>query len=279
MCLGAKARAHNEQLKRDYKYKLARRERSWMQQLSLTQVEHLQYEQGIDASNLALANVYTEIQEKHGQMVDAAMKQSQQDWKEYLAKNAGDQRKAAGQLGRSTDRISAVDLGAYLKKGQDLATQLTDAGIALGKEGAKAAAQTRAQQMDSFAKIAFMKHPDLAPPKPVGRNVGAESFMEALQIGTSLVGTFASVASIPATGGGSLLFSSDRRIKENIKKLGKSPSGIGIYKFNYIGNAKKYIGAMADDVMKVIPEAVSTMTNGFLGVNFNLIDVQFKEVV
>ena len=279
MCLGAKARAHNEQLKRDYKYKLARRERSWMQQLSLTQVEHLQYEQGIDASNLALANVYTEIQEKHGQMVDAAMKQSQQDWKEYLAKNAGDQRKAAGQLGRSTDRISAVDLGAYLKKGQDLATQLTDAGIALGKEGAKAAALTRAQQMDSFAKIAFMKHPDLAPPKPVGRNVGAESFMEALQIGTSLVGTFASVASIPATGGGSLLFSSDRRIKENIKKLGKSPSGIGIYKFNYIGNAKKYIGAMADDVMKVVPEAVSTMANRFLGVNYNLIDVQFKEVV
>ena len=87
MCLGAIARAHNEQLKRVYKYKLARRERSWMQQLSLTQVEHLQYEQGIDASNLALANVYTEIQEKHGQMVDAAMKQSQQDWKEYLAKN------------------------------------------------------------------------------------------------------------------------------------------------------------------------------------------------
>ena len=173
MCLGAKARAHNEQLKRDYQYKLARRERAWMQQLSVTRTEHLQHEQGIDASNLALANVYSDIQEKHGQMIDAAMEQSQQDWKEYLAKNEGDQRKAAGQLGRSSDRISAVDLGAYLKKGNDLATKLTDAGIALGKEGAKFAAKTRAQQMDAFARVAFEKHPDLAPPKPVGRNVGA----------------------------------------------------------------------------------------------------------
>ena len=278
MCLGAKARAHNEQLKRDYQYKLARRERAWMQQLSVTRTEHLQHEQGIDASNLALANVYSDIQEKHGQMIDAAMEQSQQDWKEYLAKNKGDQRKAAGQLGRSTDRISAVDLGAYLKKGNDLATKLTDAGIALGKEGAKAAAQTRAQQMDSFAKVAFMKHPDLAPPKPVGRNVRAESFMEALQIGTSIIGTATGIAAIPGADGASWL-ASDERVKENIKKLGEAPSGLGIYKFNYIGNAKKYIGAMADDVMKVVPEAVSTMTNGFLGVNYNLIDVQFKEVV
>ena len=186
MCLGARARAHNEQLKRDYQYKLDRRERSWMQTMSLTGVEHLQYETGIDASNLGLANVYTEIQEKHGQLIDEAMRQSQIDWKEYLAKNAGDQRKAEGRLGRSTDRISAIDLGAYLKKGNDLATQLTDAGIQLGKEGAKAAAQTRAQQMDSFARVAFQKHPDLLPPKPVGRNVRAESFFELLSIGSSI---------------------------------------------------------------------------------------------
>ena len=36
---------------------------------------------------------------------------------------------------------------------------------------------------------------------------------------------------------------------------------------------------MADDVKKIVPEAVVTMANGFLGVNYNLIDVQFKEVV
>jgi hypothetical protein len=35
---------------------------------------------------------------------------------------------------------------------------------------------------------------------------------------------------------------------------------------------------MADEVIKIVPEAVSTMDNGFLGINYNLIDVTFKEV-
>ncbi len=276
MCLGAKARAANERMKRDYEYKLARRERSWMQQLSTTRTEHLQYEQGLDASNLGLANVYSEIQEKHGQMIDKAMAQSQLDWKEYLQKNVGDQRKAAGQLGRSTDRISAIDLGAYLKKGNDLANQLTDAGRELSRQGAKAASQTRAQQMQSFAQVAFMKHPDIAPPKPVMENVGAAAFMDAL----SIAGSFAGIASGLGPGGAGLWkTSSDKRLKENIKKIGESISGLGIYKFNYIGQAKKYIGAMADEVLKVVPEAAKLGDDGFYRVNYNLIDVQFKEVV
>ena len=121
--------------------------------------------------------------------------------------------------------------------------------------------------MQSWANNMFVKHPDLAPPKPVGHNVGHAAMMDLL----SIVGTAASVGSV-------FIEPSDKLLKENIKKLGESPSGLGIYKFNYIGNAKKYIGAMADDVKKIVPEAVVTMANGFLGVNYNLIDVQFKEV-
>ena len=267
MCLGAKARAHNEQLKRNYKYKLEKREREWMQTMSMTGVERVQYEQGIDASNLGLANVYTDIQEKHGKLVDQMVTQSQEDWKQYLAQNEGDQRKAAGQLGRSTDRISAVDLGAYLKKGHDYAHQLGNAVTDMNKMGAKAAGQARSEQMQAFANVAFQKFPDMVPPKPVGQNVGHAAMMDLLGI----VGTAASVGSV-------FIKPSDNLLKENIKKLGESPSGLGIYKFNYIGNAKKYIGAMADDVKKIVPEAVVTMANGFLGVNYNLIDVQFKEV-
>ena len=272
MCLGAKARARNEQLKRDYQYKLARREREWMQTMSMTGVERVQYDQGIDASNLGLANTYTEIQEKHGQLVDQMFTQSQNDWKEYLAKNQGDQRKASGQLGRSTDRISAIDLGAYLKKGHDMAHQLGNAVTEMNKAGMKAAGAARSEQMQMFANNAFIKSPDMLPPKPVGENVGQAAFMDALSIFSAVAGAAAPIA-------GGFIAKSDRQLKENIKKLGESPSGLGIYKFNYIGNAKKYIGTMADDVMKVMPEAVVTMANGFLGVKYNLIDVQFKEVV
>ena len=43
MCLGAGARAANERMKRNYEFKLQAREREWMQTLSLTNVERMQY--------------------------------------------------------------------------------------------------------------------------------------------------------------------------------------------------------------------------------------------
>ena len=44
----------------------------------------------------------------------------------------------------------------------------------------------RAEQMQSFAKNAIVRNPDLAPPQPVMQNVGAAMFMDALSIGTSI---------------------------------------------------------------------------------------------
>ena len=41
---------------------------------------------------------------------------------------------------------------------------------------------------------------------------------------------------------------SDRRIKRNIKKLGEFGKGISWYAFRYIGDAKKRVGFMADEV-------------------------------
>jgi len=186
VCLGAQARAANERARRDYEYKLEKRERNWMQTLSLTNVEHLQYEQGLDASNLGLANVYSDIQKKHGQLVDQMFTQSQQDWKEYLADNTGDQLKAKGVTGRSADRISAIDLGQYLKKGSDMANSLVNKTSELTEAGAKAAGQTRAQQMQSFARVAFVKNPDMVPPQPVYQNVGHAAFFDALSIASSV---------------------------------------------------------------------------------------------
>ena len=188
MCLGAGARAANEQARRNFEYQLEKRERNWMQTLSLTNVEHLQYEQGIDASNLGLANTYSEIKEKHGELVDAMFTQSQADWKEFLETNKGDTLKASGVTGRSADRIAAIDLGQYLKKGADKVHSLTKATTQLSRAGAKAAAQTRAQQMQMFTRVAFEKHPDVAPPKPVMQNVGMAAFMDALSIASSIAG-------------------------------------------------------------------------------------------
>ena len=265
MCLGAQAKAANERARKDYEYKLEKRERNWMQTLSMTRVEHLQYEQGIDATNLGLANTYSEIQAKQYDNINKAMSESQEDWKTFLAENTGDQLKAKGVTGRSSERISAINLGQYLKKGSDQVYALTQGAEELSKAGQKAAGMAKAQQMEAFTRVAFVKNPDMAPPTPVYQNVGHAAFMDALNIGMTVASPF-------------IIAGSDRRLKENIVKLGESISGLGIYKFNYIGKVKQYIGTMADEAIKVVPEAVVTMSNGYLGVNYNLIDVNFKEV-
>ena len=67
--------------------------------------------------------------------------------------------------------------------------------------------------------------------------------------------------------------SSDIRLKENIVKVGRSPSGLNIYEWNYIWGSPRYSGVMAQEIINIIPEAVVTMPNGYLGVNYAKIDV------
>jgi hypothetical protein len=52
---------------------------------------------------------------------------------------------------------------------------------------------------------------------------------------------------------------SDKREKKDIKPLGKAGSVLGLtaYEFSYKGEDKKRKGFMAQDVAKVLPEAVS----------------------
>ena len=205
MCLGAGAKAANESARRNYQYQLDKRERDWMQTLSLTNVERVQYKQGIDASNLGLANVYSDIEEAHGELISQAFQENEAEWKQFLQNNTGTKLATTGRTGRSADRIAALDLGNYLAKGSRRAYQLTQAGEKLSEEGAKAAAQTRSEQMQMFANNNIIKSPDLAPPVPVMQNEGFAAFMDALSIAESI----ASIAGMPIgqnkTLGGSII--------------------------------------------------------------------------
>ena len=76
-------------------------------------------------------------------------------------------------------------------------------------------------------------------------------------------------------GGAAITRYSDIRLKKNIKKIGKLHDGINIYSFNYINRKDlpkgEQIGVMAQEVEKVIPEAVTTMADGYKAVNYALI--------
>jgi len=64
---------------------------------------------------------------------------------------------------------------------------------------------------------------------------------------------------------------SDERAKENIEKVGThDETGIGLYKFNYIGDDTPQIGVLAQELEQVKPEAVSEV-DGVKFVNFKMI--------
>ena len=67
---------------------------------------------------------------------------------------------------------------------------------------------------------------------------------------------------------------SDIRLKENVELIGKSPSNINIYKFNYKDSPTTYQGAMAHEV----PWASVKHSNGYMMVDYNKIDVNFKKI-
>lgn len=65
---------------------------------------------------------------------------------------------------------------------------------------------------------------------------------------------------------------SDRRLKTNITKLYHSTSGYGVYEFNYTwepNGAPKHIGVMADEVERVVPDAVSVDPSGYKRVDYS----------
>ena len=71
---------------------------------------------------------------------------------------------------------------------------------------------------------------------------------------------------------------SDIRAKEKIERTGKSPSGIPIYEFNYIGGSNRYSGAMAQDLLEMNIDAVSLGDDGYYRVNYNNIDVDMRQI-
>ena len=77
---------------------------------------------------------------------------------------------------------------------------------------------------------------------------------------------------------------SDIRVKENIERIGTLANGLGLYDFEYKPEFKdhpqcghgRFRGVMAQEVEKLIPEAVVTMDNGYKAVKYNLVEMELS---
>jgi hypothetical protein len=69
---------------------------------------------------------------------------------------------------------------------------------------------------------------------------------------------------------------SDMRAKTGIELVGHLNNGLGIYRFNYIGDGNIYVGVMAQEVELLVPDAVTIGIDGLRRVNYSKLGIIMK---
>jgi hypothetical protein len=92
----------------------------------------------------------------------------------------------------------------------------------------------------------------------------------ASDVATRNANTQAAASTAAAIGMAALAFS-DKRVKKDIEKIGKTDGGLPIYTFKYKGEDKTQMGVMAQDVEKKQPKAAATAPSGIKMVNYSKI--------
>ena len=160
---------------------------------------------------------------------------------------------AAGQQG-----VVAADLARRMQAGQAIAGLGTGAQQAAlqGAQGALQAgtAQQQTQQADLTARYQqFLQER--------GYDFQVAQFLANIAMGTGALSGSTTTTTQPQS------FFSDRRLKHDVKEIGKTNDGLPIYSFKYNGNDQTQIGLMAQDVEKKKPEAVGVAA-GFKTVDY-----------
>jgi len=209
-----------------------------------------------------LANQYGQL---GGQAQQALINagQAQQAGAANIANIAGQGMNAAGQYGAlGTAAQNAALQGVPLSLAAGAQQGALGAGAqAAGLQGAQAqlGAGTLGQQTSQAGKTALYNQ---------FQQQQAYPFQVAQFLANIAEGTGA-LSGSSTTGTSPMPFFSDRRLKEDIKRVGTADNGLPIYKFKYKGDHSEqtHVGFMADEVEKVHPEAVG-LAGGYKTVDY-----------
>lgn len=116
----------------------------------------------------------------------------------------------------------------------------------------------------------------IAPP-PIMQGVMAQGTDATNRYGQQIAGYGAQMDAISNIAG-SAIAASDKTLKENIVKVGQSPSGFNIYEWNYLWSPERFRGVIAQEVQKVKPQAVLSNIFGYLMVDYNKLDVNMERI-
>ncbi len=269
MCAGNDAaKAANRNAKIQHRYRQWDRFHKGVQGYSrygITKVQHELQNHNIFRGLSGRYGSWSRAQTRYNKFKKAVWTKNEEYGRKLLGESTYGKLLASGRVtGKSVARFGILEeaqAGVYFANN---AAKLTDqrgeleAGMIMSRIRAKSAVDR------SWAQTVFAPTPDIESAPPAMQNTGMAMFGDIL----GMVGTIASLASL-----------SDSRLKRDIKKIGESIQGHNIYKFKYLDEDNEYIGVMAEEVYKKNPKAVGRMDNGYLGVDYNQIDVEFKEVV
>ena len=266
MCAGASAaKAANRNAKIQHRYRQWDRFHKGMQKYSRYGIQKVQHE--IQKSNIfqGLAGkqgAWSRAQSRYNKFKKAVWTKNEEYGRKLLSESTYGKLLSSGRVsGKSVKRFGVLEAGQAGVYFATNAAKLTDqrgemeAGMIMSRMKASTALD------QSFASTAFAPTPDIQSAAPAMQNVGMAMFGDVM----GMVGTIAGIAAL-----------SDSRLKKDVKKIGQSIQGHNIYKFKYLDEDNEYIGVMAEEVYKKNPKAVGRMDNGYLGVDYNQIDVEFR---
>ena len=186
MCLGGAARTANENARRRYKYENERRERNWMQNISIYNAQKVKYEEDSQNANLAQAFAIKEQQDAMNLAREEAQIKYEELFRKVMSDSVSGKLIASGQTGQSARRREVLDYAAYGRDVSKIARSLVLNDKELAKQTSAQISKYKQFKDQAFAKVAFEPIPDVAPPQPVMENVGAAMFMDALSIGSKV---------------------------------------------------------------------------------------------
>lgn len=139
-----------------------------------------------------------------------------------------------------------------------------------------ATASTLALVAASAASADGTAPPVQMDPAPIVQQTKASSSSAAIIIPLILIALLV-VAANTSTSGATTEAVSDARLKTDIRRTGTAPNGLPLYRFRYIGMSTEYEGVMAQDVLKLRPDAVVERF-GFYAVDYGKLGLEMKTV-
>jgi hypothetical protein len=174
-----------------------------------------------------------------------------------------------GQAVQTAQQQQGVNLGAEqanmarLLSGAGQIANLGTTAQTAGLQGAEAQinAGTLQQQTEQAGKTALVNQ----FMQEQGYPFQVAQFLANIAMGTGALSGSTTTTTQPTP------FFSDRRLKEDVKRIGKTDDGLPIYKFKYKGDDshRTHVGFMADEVEQKKPEAVGLHPSGYKTVDYD----------